>query len=321
MLRSDGRRANQLRPIEMQRGYTELAHGSVLMTMGKTRVLCTASLESGVPEWRESQNSGWLTAEYDMLPASTGRRRARSRNRVDGRSQEIQRLIGRSLRAVTDLEMIAELQITVDCDVLQADGGTRTAAICGGYVALHDAFSRMVAGGKIPAHPITDACAAISVGVVDALAHLDLQRFALDPGPALSWRGVLGALPFAIWFYLAIEQLPLAAEEAHDPQRDMPRGILLGLLTLVACAFLTLVLNTGVAPGAAVLGTSDEPLFEGVDWEGDPLSRVRTYSCSPSGPECDFPLVEITFRSRPVGTSEGADTVFEVQEEVRLRNA
>jgi ribonuclease PH len=112
-----------------------------------------------------------------MLPGSTVERsdREAARGRQSGRTQEIQRLIGRSLRAVTDLEMIAELQITVDCDVLQADGGTRTAAICGGYVALHDAFSRMVAGGKIPAHPMTDACAAISVGVVDALAHLDLD--------------------------------------------------------------------------------------------------------------------------------------------------
>jgi ribonuclease PH len=149
----------------------------VLVDFGRTRVLCTASLEDRVPPWLRGTGRGWVTAEYSMLPGSTVERsdREAARGRQSGRTQEIQRLIGRSLRAVTDLEMIAELQITVDCDVLQADGGTRTAAICGGYVALHDAFSRMVAGGKIPAHPMTDACAAISVGVVDALAHLDLD--------------------------------------------------------------------------------------------------------------------------------------------------
>jgi ribonuclease PH len=149
----------------------------VLVDFGRTRVLCTASLEDRVPPWLRGTGRGWVTAEYSMLPGSTLERsdREAARGRQSGRTQEIQRLIGRSLRAVTDLEMIAELQITVDCDVLQADGGTRTAAICGGYVALHDAFSRMVATGTIPAHPITDACAAISVGVVDALPHLDLD--------------------------------------------------------------------------------------------------------------------------------------------------
>jgi len=159
------------------RDFTESAMGSVLVDFGRTRVLCTASLEDRVPPWLRGTGRGWVTAEYSMLPGSTVERsdREAARGRQSGRTQEIQRLIGRSLRAVTDLEMIAELQITVDCDVLQADGGTRTAAICGGYVALHDAFSRMVAGGKIPAHPMIDACAAISVGVVDALAHLDLD--------------------------------------------------------------------------------------------------------------------------------------------------
>jgi ribonuclease PH len=149
----------------------------VLVDFGRTRVLCTASLEDRVPPWLRGTGRGWVTAEYSMLPGSTLERsnREAARGRQSGRTQEIQRLIGRSLRAVTDLEMIAELQITVDCDVLQADGGTRTAAICGGYVALHDAFSRMVAAGTIPAHPLTDACAAISVGVVDALPHLDLD--------------------------------------------------------------------------------------------------------------------------------------------------
>ena len=176
-IRKDGREPDELRPVLFVRDFTESAMGSVLVDFGRTRVLCTASLEDRVPPWLRGTGRGWVTAEYSMLPGSTVERsdREAARGRQSGRTQEIQRLIGRSLRAVTDLEMIAELQITVDCDVLQADGGTRTAAICGGYVALHDAFSRMVAGGKIPAHPMTDACAAISVGVVDALGHLDLD--------------------------------------------------------------------------------------------------------------------------------------------------
>jgi len=176
-IRKDGREPDELRPVLFVRDFTESGMGSVLVDFGRTRVLCTASLEDRVPPRLRSSHRGWVPAEYSMLPDSTVERsdREAARGRQSGRTQEIQRLIGRSLRAVTDLEMIAELQITVDCDVLQADGGTRTAAICGGYVALHDAFSRMVAGGKIPAHPMTDACAAISVGVVDALAHLDLD--------------------------------------------------------------------------------------------------------------------------------------------------
>jgi ribonuclease PH len=176
-IRKDGREPDELRPVLFVRDFTESAKGSVLVDFGRTRVLCTASLEDRVPPWLRGTGRGWVTAEYSMLPGSTVERsdREAARGRQSGRTQEIQRLIGRSLRAVTDLEMIAELQITVDCDVLQADGGTRTAAICGGCVALHDAFSRMVAAGNIPAHPITDACAAISVGVVDALPHLDLD--------------------------------------------------------------------------------------------------------------------------------------------------
>jgi ribonuclease PH len=176
-IRKDGREPDELRPVLFVRDFTESAMGSVLVDFGRTRVLCTASLEDRVPPWLRGTGRGWVTAEYSMLPGSTVERsdREAARGRQSGRTQEIQRLIGRSLRAVTDLDMIAELQITVDCDVLQADGGTRTAAICGGYLALHDAFSRIVAGGKIPAHPMTDACAAISVGVVDALAHLDLD--------------------------------------------------------------------------------------------------------------------------------------------------
>jgi ribonuclease PH len=163
--------------VVFDRDYTEFAAGSVLVSMGKTRVLCTASVEERVPPWLRGKGRGWVTAEYSMLPGSTSERNDReaAKGKQSGRTQEIQRLIGRSLRAVTDLPMLGEVQITVDCDVLQADGGTRTASICGGYVALHDACSRYVAAKKMAAHPLTDQCGAISVGIIDALPCLDLD--------------------------------------------------------------------------------------------------------------------------------------------------
>lgn len=147
MKRPGGRRADQLRPVAITRGFTRLAHGSVLIETGVTRVLCTASFEKGVPAWRQDTGLGWVTAEYDMLPASTGQRRARNRNRVDGRTQEIQRLIGRSMRTVVDLSKLGENTIWLDCDVLQADGGTRTAGITGAYVALCDAVKFCIKKG------------------------------------------------------------------------------------------------------------------------------------------------------------------------------
>jgi len=175
--RRDGREADDLRPIAFERDFTDMAMGSVLVEFGRTRVLCTASAETRVPPWLRGTGKGWVTAEYSMLPGSSPERieREAQKGRPSGRTQEIQRLIGRSLRAVTDLATMGEVQITVDCDVLQADGGTRTASICGGYVALHDACSRLVADGALSAHPLTDACAAISVGVVDAIPYLDLD--------------------------------------------------------------------------------------------------------------------------------------------------
>lgn len=172
-MRSDGRQPDALRPIEIERGFTEAAPGSVLIRSGKTHVLCTASIIEGVPPWRAESALGWLTAEYDMLPGSTGERRARNRGRVDGRSQEIQRLIGRSLRAVTDLARLGERTIYIDCDVLQADGGTRTAAITGAYIALCDA----VAYGKVfwGEEVLRGAVAAVSVGVVEDRVLVDLN--------------------------------------------------------------------------------------------------------------------------------------------------
>ncbi len=175
--RRDGRDPDELREVRFTRDFTELAMGSALVEFGRTRVLCTASVEERVPPWLRGKGRGWVTAEYSMLPGSTPERtdREAAKGKQSGRTQEIQRLIGRSLRAVTDLRTLGEVQITVDCDVLQADGGTRTAAISGGYLALHDACTRMVAAKTMAAHPLTDACAAISVGIVDSIGHLDLD--------------------------------------------------------------------------------------------------------------------------------------------------
>jgi len=175
--RRDGRERDDLRPVAFTRDFTEMATGSTLVEFGRTRVLCTASVEERVPPWMRGSGRGWVTAEYSMLPGSSAERieREAQKGRPSGRTQEIQRLIGRSLRAVTDLETMGEVQITVDCDVLQADGGTRTASICGGFLALHDACSRLLAAKKLAAHPITDQCAAVSVGVIDGVPCLDLD--------------------------------------------------------------------------------------------------------------------------------------------------
>jgi ribonuclease PH len=175
-LREDGRTLDQLRPVSFTRDFTEFAPGSVLVTMGRTKVLCTASLEDRVPQWMRGTGRGWVTAEYSMLPGSSPERvdREAARGRQSGRTQEIQRLIARSLRSVCDLVAIGENQITVDCDVLQADGGTRTAAICGAYVALHDAFSRLQQTRVLTTHPLNDEVAAVSVGIIDAVPMLDL---------------------------------------------------------------------------------------------------------------------------------------------------
>ncbi len=174
--RGDGRALDELRPVQLERDFTVFAPGSVLATMGRTRVLCTASVEDRVPPWMRGSGKGWVTAEYSLLPGSSPERVSReaAKGRQSGRTHEIQRLIGRSLRAVCDLVALGELQVTVDCDVLQADGGTRTASICGAYVALHDAFTRLVHQGTLRAHPLADAVAAVSVGVVDGVCMLDL---------------------------------------------------------------------------------------------------------------------------------------------------
>jgi ribonuclease PH len=176
MSRPDGRQTNELRPITFERDYTEMAAGSVLVSFGRTRVLCTASIDEDVPRWMKGKGKGWVTAEYSMLPGSSPERvgREAAKGKQQGRTVEIQRLIGRSLRAVCDMKALGERQVIVDCDVLQADGGTRTASICGGYLALHDALTRLVLAGKIPRQPLHSLCAAISVGVIDGEPRLDL---------------------------------------------------------------------------------------------------------------------------------------------------
>jgi ribonuclease PH len=172
--RYDGRQPDDLRPFSFVRDFTNMTMGSALVTFGETRVLCTASVEEDVPRWMKGKGEGWVTAEYSMLPGSSPERVNRERNGAKGRTQEIERLIGRSLRAVTDMTALGENSVRLDCDVLQADGGTRTAAICGAYIALHDACERLVQGGSIAKNPLTTECAAISVGIVDGQPVLDL---------------------------------------------------------------------------------------------------------------------------------------------------
>jgi ribonuclease PH len=176
-MRPSGRAAGEMRPVSLEPGTAKYAEGSCLARFGDTHVLCTASVEERVPPFLRNTGKGWVTAEYGMLPRSTHTRtdREAARGRQSGRTQEIQRLVGRSLRAVTDLAALGERQIRIDCDVLQADGGTRTAAITGSYVALYAALAKLAAAGTLPSVPLTDSVAAISCGVYDGAAVLDLD--------------------------------------------------------------------------------------------------------------------------------------------------
>jgi len=175
MIRIDGRSRTQLRPVKLSVDFVDYAEGSVLIEAGRTRVLCTASVEERVPSFLEGKGQGWVTAEYNMLPRATHTRNARERDgKIGGRTQEIQRLIGRSLRAAVDLKNLGPRTVTLDCDVIQADGGTRTASVTGAYVALHCACSRLLAQGLLTTHPIRTAVAAVSVGVVEGEILLDL---------------------------------------------------------------------------------------------------------------------------------------------------
>jgi ribonuclease PH len=205
-MRPDGRAPDELREITFERDYTDMTPGSILVSFGRTKVLCTASVEDDVPRWMRGRGTGWVTAEYSMLPGASPERIQR---KVSGRSQEIQRLIGRSLRAVCDMAVLGEKLITVDCDVLQADGGTRTASITGGYLALHDACTRLVQAGQLRANPLTDALAAISVGIVngtpvldlpyaeDANAEVDMNVVMTGGGRFVEVQGTAEGMPFS----------------------------------------------------------------------------------------------------------------------------
>ncbi len=195
-MRIDGRQSDEIRLCTFERDYTEMALGSVLVTMGRTRVLCTVSLDERVPPWLRGTGKGWITAEYSLLPGSSSERVSREavKGRQSGRTQEIQRLIGRSIRAVVDLSALGEKQLIVDCDVLQADGGTRTASICGAYVALADAISRMEQAYRVGRSVLLSSCAAVSVGIVDGVALLDLNysedvRAEVDMNVAMTSEG------------------------------------------------------------------------------------------------------------------------------------
>jgi ribonuclease PH len=176
MSRADGRADDELRPIEIELDFIPSASGSALFRIGSTRLICTAMVEESVPPWMRGRGTGWVTSEYGMLPGSTSERKSRdaSRGRVDGRTVEIQRLVGRSLRSVVDFKALGERTAWIDCDVIQADGGTRCAAICGGYVALHLALSRLVGKGLLERVPLRDSVAAVSVGIIDGEPRLDL---------------------------------------------------------------------------------------------------------------------------------------------------
>lgn len=175
MLRNSGRKNDEKRQVEIITGFNPFAEGSCLIKCGKTHVVCTATVEDKVPSWLKGQEKGWVTAEYAMLPRATLTRVPRETKKPSGRSQEIQRLIGRALRAGVDLEKMPEISVTIDCDVLQADGGTRTASITGGFVALYQALQKMVAAEKLPENPVREFVAAISCGICDGAAVLDLD--------------------------------------------------------------------------------------------------------------------------------------------------
>jgi len=192
LTRNDQRRADQLRPVRFERNFTRYAEGSVLVSFGETRVLCNASVEEGVPPFLRGSGRGWVTAEYSMLPRATHTRSAReaARGKLGGRTHEIQRLIGRALRAVIDLDALGERTIVIDCDVLQADGGTRTAAITGAWVALADAVDRMLASGQVARSPLKDSVAAVSVGIVGGDVVLDLN-YQEDSGASVDMNVVM----------------------------------------------------------------------------------------------------------------------------------
>ncbi|HEV3404446.1 MAG TPA: ribonuclease PH [Gaiellaceae bacterium] len=233
MSRPDGRRPDHLRPLDVQTDFLENPHGSVLWSQGKTRVLCTASIQDGVPRWLSKQGRGWLTAEYSLLPASTGDRTEReaSRGKQGGRTIEIQRLIGRSIRAVVDFKALGERTLWLDCDVLQADGGTRCASICGAWVAAKLALERFGLG-----RALTDSVAAVSVGIVEDTPLLDLD-YSEDSTAEVDMNVVMTGAGLLVEVQATAEGVPFTRERLDEQLALAERGIgLLGKAQLEAVA-------------------------------------------------------------------------------------
>jgi ribonuclease PH len=209
--RSYGRAADEMRPIEIEPGFVRTADGSALISVGETRVICTASVQESVPRWMVGRGRGWVTAEYGMLPASTGDRKQRdiSKGKADGRSVEIQRLIGRSLRGVVDFDALGERTVYVDCDVLQADGGTRCASITGGMVALELAVAKLIAAGRIERSPLTGSIAAVSAGMVAGVPLLDLD-YSEDSGAEVDANVVMTGDGGLVEVQATAERTPLS---------------------------------------------------------------------------------------------------------------
>ena len=242
MTRPDGRAPHELRPITFQRDFTEMASGSVLVSFGRTRVLCTASVDEDVPRWMKGSGKGWVTAEYSMLPGSSPERvdREAAKGTQSSRTVEIQRLIGRSLRSACDMKVLGERQILLDCDVLQADGGTRTASICGAYLALHDAVSRLMISGALKANPLHSLCAAVSVGihagtpiidlpyVEDSTAEVDMNVVMLAPvsGGAAKFVEVQGTAEGQAFSREQLDVLLGLAEQGLTQVFDQQRSII-----------------------------------------------------------------------------------------------
>jgi len=225
-IRIDGRRPNEIREVKITRNYQKYPRGSALIEVGNTKVICSASVEESVPPFLKNSGSGWITAEYSMLPASTQIRTTResTRGRIGGRTHEIQRLIGRSMRAVVKLDIIGERTVWIDCDTIQADGGTRTASITGAFIALHDAIRALMQEGKIAENPLIDSIAAVSVGIVDGEVLLDLN-YEEDSSAEVDMNLVMTSQGNIVEIQGTAEGIPFAKEKMDDMIEIATRGI------------------------------------------------------------------------------------------------
>ncbi|GIV89831.1 MAG: ribonuclease PH [Chloroflexus sp.] len=249
MVRRDGRAPDQLRPITIEIGAAPYAEGSALIAYGNTRVLCTATIEDGVPAWMRGQQGGWVTAEYAMLPRATLQRSRRERNGPSGRTQEIQRLIGRALRAAIDLHAIGERTITIDCDVLQADGGTRTASISGGYVALALAVDHLVRSGAVETYPTLTPLAAVSVGMIQDTLLLDLC-YEEDSQADLDCNVVMNINGAFVEVQATAERTPVSRAQL-DALLDLAARGIQQILATQAAALATVLPNNAMSSSAS----------------------------------------------------------------------